>query len=82
MCPCFMLSRGSFEPQPITVALDEKSTRNSTWQVWIMLIWIVGNFSRMALEGRVDGICGMELDLHYGLVPSNKLWAIKQPTHS
>ena len=47
-----------------TSSLDEKSTWNLIWQVWIMLDGIVGKFSKMALEGRPKGICNGNLGLH------------------
>ena len=56
--------------------MDEKSSWNPTWQVWIMLAMIVGNYARTALEGRHDGICLGDSGLHEGLVPSKRHWAI------
>ena len=62
--PALGLHEGSFGPQPITFSVDEKSTWNPTWQVWIMLAGIVRNFFKMALASRPDGICGGNLGLH------------------
>ena len=73
-----ILHEGSFGPQPITSAVNINPTKNSTWQVWIMLTGIARNFFGRTLEGRPDKFCGVNSGLHYGLVPSKrKLQAIK-----
>jgi hypothetical protein len=36
--------------------MDGKSTWNPTWQIWIMLGGIVGEFFRTTLEGRPRGM--------------------------
>jgi hypothetical protein len=41
-----------------------ESTWNSSWQIWIMLAGIVGEFFETTLEGMHDGICNMDLGLH------------------
>ena len=38
--------------------MDEKLTWNPTWQVWKMLVGIVGNLFGAALEARHEGVCG------------------------
>jgi hypothetical protein len=62
----------SSRSQPITLLVDGKSTWNPTWQVWIMFVGIIRNFVGTSLEGRPNKICGGNLDLHYGLVPSER----------
>ena len=44
-----------------------------------MLVGIVGNLFRTALEDRHNEICGGKLSLHEGHVPSKRLWAIAYP---
>ena len=56
--------RGGFGPLFITSLLDENQTWNPTWQVWIMLVRIIGGFFGTTLEGRHDGICDDDLGYH------------------
>ena len=42
--PAWGLHEGYFKLQPITFSMNEKTTWNPTWQVWIMLAGIVGDF--------------------------------------
>jgi hypothetical protein len=50
MGPHFRFIQFSVGPQPITSSKDEKSTLNPAWQVWMMLVEIVGSYFRTILE--------------------------------
>ena len=53
MGPCVRFIWWGYEQQPITFSMNEEITYNLTRQVWLTLAKIVGDFFRMALEGRL-----------------------------
>ena len=57
--PILGLHEGSCGSQSIISPVDEKTTWNSTWHVWVMLGRIVGNFLTRVLEvlGMHERIC-------------------------
>ena len=68
------LHEDSFGLQPITFSAEDKFTWNSTLQVWMMLVGIVGDVFGTTLEDRHGGMRSGNLGL--GLVTSKKLWTI------
>ena len=55
--PTLGLHEGTFGLKPLTFLVNEESTRNSTWQTWMMLVESVGEFFKTIVEGRHGGMC-------------------------